>query len=150
MDRPYIHIKIKILLLTFLMPILLALFIFYSLIIGRSGVDYFVWVSVALGMLITPFFKKRRYFSSFSIKNGILEINYFSPLLMNTIFRIDLNAIKDIETTRPNYLLGFSGELNIKTASGWKSFDLIDKQIGGKLIQAIAAANTGLPKATSF
>ena len=137
MNNYFIDIRIKVILLTFLMPVLLSAFILLFYIFSLSGAAFYIWMIVLIEIPLTLPFKKGHYLSGFSKANGILELTYLSPFLKKNIYKISIDSIKAVQIEKANYLVSITGGLNIETASGWKCFDLVDKRLAKEIIANI-------------
>ena len=137
-----IYTKVKVFLLTFGLPIIFSILIFFETFSKSHLWDITIIIMLILAKSLRMLFSNRKYLTKFNLGNENLDIEYLTPLFKTKILQLNTEDVQEFEILKSNWVAEYPASINIKYKQGWLTFEVIDK----KLIDSIKNQKTATNK----
>jgi hypothetical protein len=138
MISPNLNIKRKLLISLYLYPLLIRVLVLIAKFSFWPSVNWFIVPAILGSILIVSLIVQRRYIVDLQVNAEKIQVTYFTPLLVKSIWDIDLQQVTDIKIYKT--VLGEYGELDIITNGKWHSFDIYSNSMAKDIHNKINCA----------
>src|SRR4051794_34835942 len=129
MDNQTSNIKLRVILITFAIPIFFAIGTLISVVTKTHHTNLFSYFVLMVGASIKALFSKRKYITSFIIAQDKLTIHYINPLLKPGVNEFQIGDVEDMEVTRSNWIVEEPAGFNIKVHQNWTTYHITGKKL---------------------
>jgi hypothetical protein len=134
------NIKLRIILITFAMPVSFAIVMLVAHISQNLFFNVFIAFALLVGTLVRISVIKRKYITRFTITHNKLTVHYLDPFLQPKVDEFEINQLQDMELTLTNWLTAYPAAVNIKFHENWTTFHIVSKQLFDIIKGRIASA----------